>query len=150
MKITPQRRGFTFIELLVALTLFSVGMMSVLRIFPLNKKLLRTTAANTQAAFLAQEQVELIKSLPYTALTTGTYIARSQISTDTTSPLSLYEREVTVAYLNNARNTTNTDFGLKQVTITIYWKNEPVNQQYSVITYVFSDDNAYDSNANAI
>lgn len=131
-----KKTGFTLIELLLALTVFSVGMLSVVQVFPANRKLLSQTTQYTQASFLAQEQLEQTIAVPYAQLTVGTYAARAVVSTDTTSPFSQYERDIIVTLLDGNRQPTNTDVGLKQVTVTIYWVQGSTNRQLSLKTYL--------------
>lgn len=54
------RRGFTFVEVLLALVLFLVGMLSALQVIPANRDQLAQSAERTQAVFLAQEAMETI------------------------------------------------------------------------------------------
>lgn len=54
------RRGFTFVEVLLALVLFMVGMLSALQVIPANRDQLTQSAERTQAIFLAQEAMETI------------------------------------------------------------------------------------------
>lgn len=131
-----KRRGFTFLELLIALTLFIFGMVSLLQIFPANRKLLKQTASTTQATFLAQEQLELLKDDAYASLTTGTYIARGVVSSDTSSPFNAYEREVVVSYVNPSTfASSGSDMGIKKIVVTIYWTEGSVSRTYSLSTY---------------
>lgn len=129
-----KRRGFTFLELLVALSLFTVGMLSILQIFPANRRLLAQNAANTQAVFLAQEQLELARATPYANLTVGTYAPRAAITT--AAGISGYDRQIVVTYLDSNYATSNTDQGLKRVDVTVYWTDRTINRQYTVSSYV--------------
>ena len=131
-----RRAGFTFIELLIALTVFLVGMISVLQIFPANRKLLNETTHNTQAAFLAQQELESVRALPYATLTTGTYLAKSAVTANTSSPYAMFSQSVSIDYLDTNRNVTGNDLGLKRITVTIYWAERSLNLQYVASTYV--------------
>ncbi len=144
-----RRRGFTFLELLVALTLFLVGMVSVLQIFPLNRRLLNQTSQTTQAVFLAQEEIEKVRSNDYTALPAGTYAARTAVTSDTTSPLSIFDKQVVIVQVDTNRATTVTDTGIRRVDVTIFWTETSVERQYRVSTYVFSPSHSYDNVTNA-
>lgn len=130
------KRGYTFIELIIALSLFLVGMLSILQLFPANRRLLAQSGMRTQAAFLAQEQLETARGNSYANLTVGTYRSRAAISNDTSSVYSLFERQVVVELIDANRAVTNTDVGLKRVTATIYWSERTLSQQYSVSTIV--------------
>ncbi|CAN5125632.1 hypothetical protein BH11PAT4_BH11PAT4_0810 [soil metagenome] len=129
-------RAFTFLELLIALTLFIFGMVSLLQIFPANRKLLKQTAGTTQATFLAQEQLEKLKDDSYASLTVGTYLPRAVVTSDTTSPFNAYEREVVVSYINpTTYATSGTNLGLKKIVVTMYWTEGTVSRNFSLSTY---------------
>ena len=129
-------RAFTLLELLVALSVFLFGMVTILQIFPANRRLLTQTGETTQAAFLAQEQLELLRSVSYATLTVGTYAAKAAITSTVNSPFAGYSRDIVVQLLDTNRNVTNVDVGLKKVTTTIYWTDHSVNRTYSLSTYV--------------
>ena len=131
-----RKPGFTFLELLIALSLFSVGMISVLQVFPINRRLLVQTTGTSQAAFLAQEQLELLRSTAYASLTVGTYQARASIVDDEDSPLHQFERQTVVNYINDSYQVSNSDLRLKRILLTIYWTEHNVDRQLQLATYV--------------
>jgi len=133
-----RRRGFTILELLIALSLFLIGMVSILEIFPVDRNLLNQTMHSTQASFLAQEQMEQVVATPYSSLTVGTYLPNAVVTTDTTSPYSIYSRQVTVDYINSSYAVSGTDTGLKRVTVTISWQERTFMQYSTLTTYVHS------------
>lgn len=136
MSYSTRKSGFTFLEVLVALSLFAVGMISVLAIFPVNRRFLLQSANTTQAVELAQEKLEQVRALTYNDLTVGAYEAAAPVTADTTNPLSQYTRQTTVTLLDGNRQTTNTDQGLKKVDVQVSWKEHGANRQYTLSTYV--------------
>jgi prepilin-type N-terminal cleavage/methylation domain-containing protein len=130
------RRGFTAVELLIAMTLFTVGLLSVIQVIPANRRLLAQSGNLTQAAFLAQEQIESLYAVPFSGLTTGTYAARAAIDQSSSSPYAGYEREITVQNVDASLAVTGTDTGLKLVTVTVYWSEGSVARQYQIGTYL--------------
>jgi prepilin-type N-terminal cleavage/methylation domain-containing protein len=54
-------RGFSYLEVLIALTLFSVGMMAVVGMFGVSAQALNAGGTRTQAVFLAQNKMEQLK-----------------------------------------------------------------------------------------
>ncbi|MEI7562880.1 MAG: prepilin-type N-terminal cleavage/methylation domain-containing protein [bacterium] len=48
-------RAFTFIEMMIALTVFSIGVLAVMRLITQNLSTMDTTETTTMASFLAQE-----------------------------------------------------------------------------------------------
>jgi len=69
-----KKSAFTFIEVIIAITVFSIGVLAVLRLITQNLVILDVTEARTTATFLAKEWIELVynmrdsnnqKSLPW-------------------------------------------------------------------------------------
>lgn len=135
-----RKQAFTFLELLIALTLFVFGMVSLLQIFPANRKLLTQTSQTTQAAFLAQQQLEVLKDQEFSSLTTGTYLPRAVVTSDTGSPYNQFEREVIIAHINpTTYAVSGTSTGLKRVTVTIYWTEGSIARTYPLSTYAIQE-----------
>ena len=125
-------------ELLIAVSLFSFGMLSVIQIFPINRRYLTQSAQTTQAAFLAQEQMEIIRELPYSSITTGTFEARHTVGTGTSDPLNQFERQTVVSFVDSSNDwaASGSDTGLKKIDVTVYWLERTINRQYGLSTYV--------------
>jgi prepilin-type N-terminal cleavage/methylation domain-containing protein len=68
-------RGFTFVEVLVAMLVLSFGLLGVLQTTLLAARLERRSAAATTATFLAQERIERIGALGWERATAGLAIA---------------------------------------------------------------------------
>ena len=52
-------RGFTFIEMMIALTVFSIGILAVMRVITQNLTAMDKAETTTVATFLAKEGIEL-------------------------------------------------------------------------------------------
>ena len=126
-----RQKGFTLLEILVALSLFLVGMVSVLQIFPINRKLITQSGEMTQAVFLAQEQIETVRALPYSDLSTGDYEVRHYVA-GSADQLGKFERKTLVNYIDAAYANSTVDVGLKKVEVTVYWKQGNLDRQYSL------------------
>jgi prepilin-type N-terminal cleavage/methylation domain-containing protein len=61
-------RGFTFLEVILALTLFSFGLLAVTGMFGISTQALQSGGDRTKAVLLAQEKLEQLKILPYHSL----------------------------------------------------------------------------------
>lgn len=68
-------RGFTFVEVLVAMLVLSFGLLGVLQATLLAARLERRSAAVTTATFLAQERIERIGALGWERATAGLTVA---------------------------------------------------------------------------
>ncbi|MBU6389369.1 hypothetical protein KGQ71_02530 [Patescibacteria group bacterium] len=133
------RPGFTYLELLIAISLFTVGMLSVLEIFPVNRRYLNQSADYTQAAYLAQEEMETIRGVSYASLTSGTYEPLHAVGSGPTDPLGQYQRQTTVTFIDSQNNWQNsaTDTGLKRVDVTVIWSDRSIHYSYLLTSYVY-------------
>jgi len=112
-------RGFTLIEVLIVIALFSTGAVALLQIFSMtlyggaeNENTIVTTA-------LAQEKMEELRNKPYASVLAE---ARAQVPDYT-----FFDREVLV---------TTPISNLKQVTVNVYWKERSGDVKTSLVTYV--------------
>lgn len=131
-----RRRGFTFIELTLAILLFSFGIISVMQIFPVNRRLLAQSQSQSQAAFLAAEQIELVRNVDYDDLTVGNYEAKAFLPGTNGAFAAGYERSTVVSLVDGNYAASGTDVGLKKVVVTVYWTERNVNRTYTVSTIV--------------
>jgi prepilin-type N-terminal cleavage/methylation domain-containing protein len=130
------RKGFTFVELIIAIFLFSYGIISVMQVFPVNRKLLAQSALQTQASFLAEEQMENVQAVDYDDLTVGAYEARAFLPSGNGTFATGFERSTDVSLIDSTYASTATDVGLKKVVITVYWVDGNVNRTYVLTSYV--------------
>lgn len=132
--------GFTLIEILVALSLFTVGMVSVLQIFPINRKFLVQSADTTQAVFLAQEEMEIVRNTSYASLTTGAAQAFEPLHTLSVSsgPFVNYRRTTVINFVDPAAAylASATDKFMKRVDITVTWDENGNTRTYTLSSVV--------------
>jgi prepilin-type N-terminal cleavage/methylation domain-containing protein len=114
-KIAPGTRwgnqsGFTVVELMAALLLFSIGLVALARVLPQGMEIRDRGRRMTVAMQLAREQIETLRSLPFTdpdlangqhvdneVLRNGTYRRRWTVQDDTPLP-NMMRIEVRVAF----------------------------------------------------
>ena len=63
------KRGFSLLELIIAIAVLAVGLVGVLQIFPIGLRASQRAGMMTKAAFLAQNKIEDIKLAGFDAIT---------------------------------------------------------------------------------
>ena len=113
--------GFTLIESAVAIAVLMVGLWAVAQFFPFSLKVIGDSQNITVASNLVVAKIEEISSLEYDTITTGTIEAKAPVSSDPSSYLNNYQREVVVELIDSNFNITAIDIGLKKIIVTVYW-----------------------------
>lgn len=136
-----KKKAFTILELVIALSIFVVGMVSILEIFPVNRRFLAQSSMLTQASYLAQEGIEATRALDYGSLTVGVnpyFEVRHFMSATAGDQLSLFERRTEVELVDPATlGSSNTDQHLKKIETIVYWTENNNPRQYAIDTYVY-------------
>jgi prepilin-type N-terminal cleavage/methylation domain-containing protein len=91
--MVKRQRGFTLVELLVALALSMVGLLGLLALQMLAIRSNATSRGYAEATALAQERVEVLQTTPYAALIT---VAEPPMGANPGSTQTLYTRTTTV------------------------------------------------------
>lgn len=63
IRYMKKKSAFTFIEVIVAITVFAIGVLAVLRLITQNLVTLDTIQMHTTATFLAKEGIELVYNM---------------------------------------------------------------------------------------
>ncbi len=114
------KKAFTLIELMVAIFVLSIGILTVLAIFPLGIQVIKSSEMVTIGIQLSQEKIEEIISTPYEAISLG---ESSEMALS--PPFDSYWRETRVSYVNPALDfqEVDTDKGIKKIEVTVFWKS---------------------------
>ena len=89
--------GFTLIEILLALAILSIGLVSILSLFIVGVHSAKTAVDVTRAAMAAQMTLETIKANGYQNLSTGTQTMSDMQDCNNNDVYSEFTRELTVA-----------------------------------------------------
>ncbi len=109
-------KGFTLIEVLVAMVILSVGLLGTAALITGIINGNKVSNRITTATVLAQDKMEEIKGLDYSSVV-------SEPKSSLPSPYDQYERQVTVIDPSPSAN-------MKTVTVTVYWEsNKSVSLQ---------------------
>ena len=110
--------GFTFLEVMIAISVLIIGIIAVLQVFPLALNIEKLNQMETQAVFLAQEKIEEKISRVY---------QDTQITTETEdslpSPFEKFSRETKIVYVDSDLADTTLDLGLKKIEVTVRWQS---------------------------
>jgi len=63
------RKGFSLLELIIAIAILAVGLVGVMQIFPMGLRASRRSGMITKAAFLAQNRIEEVKMAGFEDIT---------------------------------------------------------------------------------
>jgi len=110
--------GFTFLEVIIAISVLIIGILAVLQVFPLALNIEKLNQMETQAVFLAQEKIEEKISRTYQDVQITT-----EIEDSLPSPFERFSRETKIVYVDSDLATTTSDLGLKKIEITVRWQS---------------------------
>lgn len=110
--------GFTFLEVIIAISVLIIGIIAVLQVFPLALNIEKLNQMETQAIFLAQEKIEEKISGAYQGI---------QVTTETEdslpSPFERFSRETKIVYVDSDLADATLDLGLKKIEVTVRWQS---------------------------
>ncbi len=129
-------KGFTLIEALIALLVFTLAILAVLSFAPRAIRLALHARLQTQAIFLSQAKQEEYLAKAYLDLDVGTIEARAVFTTDTTSQLHIFETEVIVASIDETFAEVSEETGMKKITVNTYWAEGNREYQETLVTFV--------------
>ena len=129
MRVMRRRgRGFSLIEMVVAMGLLAMGLIGVIRLFPVGLRASKRSEVVSKGTFLAQQRLEELKLAGYAALS----------ATPPTVPLSgssgQYQWAATVEPVDAAGLPTTND--VRAVTVTVQWPESGQTRSTAVMTYV--------------
>ena len=110
--------AFSLIEIMVAILIIGTVFTGLISAFPLALKISKNAENRTRAAYYAQEKIEELYQLNYSAIPAGTIEARQAVGAE--HPRRAYERETTVVYLDEDFNESADDAGLKKIICRIH------------------------------
>lgn len=119
-----KNKGFNLIEVLVAISIISVGLYAVFRAVPLGLSGTNAQAINIQASMLAQEKIEELGAANYLDLPEGIIEEKHDIGGKFTG----FNRKSSVSLIDENFAATSTDRGLKLIEVKVWWP-KPFNSK---------------------
>lgn len=125
MRIIHNLRGFTLIETLVALTVFSIGMLGTANLVGVLIHSSTLSHTRTTATLLAQDTLEALRNTAYTDIAPAeeTVVAANAVR---------YTRNTTVRIEHPAA-------GMKTVDVTMHWYTRKHTQRTVVLTTIVTE-----------
>lgn len=120
-KIINDISGLSLIEIMVAFSILTVAYIAIMASFPTALSINKGAESSTLAAYLAQQKIEELSSMPYDSIATGTIEALHNLSADSSNYLYFFERQTDVSYIDGNLAATTTDLGIKKISTTVYY-----------------------------
>lgn len=133
IKVKKITKGFSLIEVLVAILILAVGLLAILSIFAVSSKIIRISRNITSATELAQGVIDEEMNKTYDNLSIGTS-EKIRFSSDENNPYFNFYKEIKIKYLDTSLNESDTDAGLKVIIATIYYSEGAVEKNVSLST----------------
>jgi type II secretory pathway pseudopilin PulG len=133
-----RRRGFTWIELLIAAFIVSLSAITLVALMPMSAKTQGMVGDYNQAASLVQHKIDQMRAVGYGRLN-YTELQAAQIidTTPATSPFEFNVVDDLDTLFPNARGSiVISDFnsGVRQVTVTVTWSGSSMRQGNGTLT----------------
>ncbi len=117
-------RGFTLIEVILAIFILVAGIVGVLGMFSLGVQTESKAKMSMISLELVQAKLEELVSLPYSEINSLTE-DYGQIS-----GFESYKRQADIAYWDPANSTTSqTDLGIKRIKVIVFWDSNKQNSE---------------------
>lgn len=117
-------RGFTIIEILVAITVFGIGVLGIAGFFITASQIVRSASNTTIASNLASGFIDEELSTAYDQLTPGTGTP-ALVSEDQSSPFYNFQKQINISCIDinlAITDCTATPSPLKKIDVFIYWQ----------------------------
>lgn len=124
------KRGFTLIELIVAIALLTLVTFGIAYLFPRGVQMVQRSSSITIAVNLAQAQIETVLAENYQTVSVGTYEARHTVRTG-------FDRQTQVSFIDpTSLVPSDIDTGLKRIEVTVFYTTPFGEKSTSLSTFI--------------
>lgn len=120
-KLIQNKSGITIIEILISITVLSIGILGLIQAFPHAISTQRYIELSAIASHLSQEKLEELASLGYDEILVGVIEDQEAITIDQESALYHFKRSTVVSLVDENMQQSAQDIGLKKIISTIQW-----------------------------
>jgi prepilin-type N-terminal cleavage/methylation domain-containing protein len=129
-------RGFTIMELLVAMAFMGIVLVSLTELFIGLRQINRAANNYTIAVEVGQKYMETYRNTPYANITVGTTDVTSAALSAYPSLLTPRSATTIVGYVDTSGNAQASDTGIKKVEMDISYKDRTGTRQVQFVTQV--------------
>ena len=131
------KQGISLIEIVIATAILSVGILGLFQAFPQGIETSHEQELAVIAGQLGQEKLEELAGLSYAEITIGIIDNKIHVAESASDPLYKFTRSAASELVDQNLNTSQTDIGLKKITVTVYWPSVfGVEKSQNVVTLV--------------
>ena len=129
---TNIKRGFSIIEVLVAVAVLSIGLITIIGLFPFSIQANKGAERQSLASSYARAKLEQMLITAYDEINTGTVEVKAALSNDPNNSAYGMQRQTVVTLVDGNLANSGTDVGLKKIVATVYWSNKGVEQSLTL------------------
>ena len=118
--IINNKRGFSLIEVMVAILIIGTSFIGLIQAFPFALKIINSAKNQTKASYMAQEKIEELYQLGYENFATGTIEVKHPLGSSG-SERAAFQRETIAEYIDGNLQTSTSDLGMKKITSIVYY-----------------------------
>jgi len=124
-------KGFTLIEILIAISVVIIGIAAVASLFPIGLKIERSITASTIANQLAQEKIEEIISKSYDEVLCNSASLPCEEIEESVNDYPYFQRTLQILYADpqndlNEPQPPDEDTGIKKIKVAVSWQGGEV------------------------
>ena len=129
-RCAPLQRGYSLLELLIALMVLSIGILALAKLFPTASRAQVRDRMRTAASYYCQEKLELLRGLTYSDpnIQEGRY--PNATSTESCGTSGAWQRYYQVTQLNEPLD------NLRTVSVVVRWNTQTGTDSVTATTYV--------------